>query len=237
MYSRTAATIVFALFLSSQAQARYIPDNNGRYVYGADHASRRAAAHSRPYSVALTAGVRKARHRAEQRLTRTHRHERARADANGNAAYATVHTASGLTAKVAASAQSRFQRFIDIVEADSFQDMGVGYFVDAKTIPGNRISDLGCLAHGGHMPLSKHYRGLACDFGQIKRNITTDKFMYHVSDIAHEVGLTDGCEWGRRRGERYTGADCGHLEVPGPTRVTRTASARRHHHRRRYANR
>ena len=60
--------------------------------------------------------------------------------------------------------------------------------------------------------------------------------MYHVSDIAHKFGLTDGCEWGRNRGERYTGPDCGHIEIrnDGPVR---TASARRHrhHHRYRYA--
>jgi hypothetical protein len=171
---------------------------------------------------------RHASRRGSRRIARTH--HRHIADANGNSAFATLHTAAGLTAKVAASAANQFQGFIDAVEADIIPDMGVGNFVETITIKGNRISDLGCLARGGHMPHSKHYRGLACDFGQLKRNVSTDKFMYHVTEIAHEHGLTDGCEWGRRRGERFTGPDCGHIEVPGPTR-TMSASRHRHHHR------
>lgn len=121
---------------------------------------------------------------------------------------AVIKTANGLTAKVAASAREKFQGFIDKVES-----------------LGNRISAIGCYVPRGHMPGSKHYRGLACDFAQVKRNVTKDKFMYSVADVAKDFGLTDGCTWGWTGG-RYDGPDCGHIEVPGPT-ATYSAKRRR----------
>jgi hypothetical protein len=155
------------------------------------------------------------------------RHELIKVDANGNrSGYAKVHIANGDTATVIASAADRFQAFIDEVEADQIPDVGAGYFVETVKIKGNRIGEIGCLS-SGHMRHSKHHWGGACDFSQLSRDRTTDKFMYHVTAIAHKHGLTDGCEWDNR--------DCGHIEVPGPNRLTRTASARHHH--RRYAGR
>lgn len=138
---------------------------------------------------------------------RTHRHHRHHVrhhhhpvDANGN--LATVITSIGLTARVASSAREQFQKFIDAVELD-----------------GNKITDIGCFATHGHMRHSKHYRGLACDVMQQSRNVTA-AFMYHVTEIAHQFGLEDGCEWHRK--------DCGHIEIPGPT-VTVSARHHRHH--------
>lgn len=113
-------------------------------------------------------------------------------DANGNPALAIVRTTNGLTSKVVASARDKFQGFIDAIEA-------AGY----------RIRDFGCYS-SGHMPGSKHHWGGACDFDQKRRNVTA-KFMYHVTTIAHQFGLVDGCEWHYR--------DCGHIEVPGANSV------------------
>lgn len=129
----------------------------------------------------------------------SHRHSshirtRSVVDANGN--YATVTTALGLKATVIASAREAFQGFINDVEAG-----------------GSFIRDLGCKS-SGHMPGSKHHWGGACDFEQARRNVTS-KVMYAVTDIARKWGLVDGCTWQKQRGERYTGPDCGHIEVPG----------------------
>lgn len=140
-------------------------------------------------------------------------------DANGN--LVEVKTAAGLTARVAASVREKFQGFIDAIEIDHIEPE-TGVFTK-----GNRIKAIGCYARGGHMPGSKHYRGLACDIDQESRNVTSG-FMYRVAAIAAKFGLTDGCTWARVRGERYTGPDCGHVEVPGPTR---TYSAKRRHRR------
>lgn len=115
-----------------------------------------------------------------------------RVDANGNPALAIVHTANGLTSKVIASARDKFQGFINAIEA-------AGY----------KIKDFGCYS-SGHMPGSKHHWGGACDFDQRRRNVTA-QFMYHVTAIAHQFGLVDGCEWHYR--------DCGHIEVPGSNSV------------------
>lgn len=219
-----ATTIPASAARGHYQQQQYAPhmggfcDNSGRYCGSAPapQPARRAVAHYKKRA-------------AKKQHT---------IDANGNAALAEIHTAAGLTAKVASYVREKFQAFIDAVEADTVPDTGAGYFVDATTIKGNRITDIGCFDTHGHMPHSKHYRGLACDIGQIRRNVTTDKFMYHVASIAHRLGLTDGCEWARKRGERYTGPDCGHIEVP----ATQIAAAKphrqyasRHHRRHRYA--
>jgi len=170
---------------------------------------------------------------ASRRLTRTHearyhkhrRHHRAAVDANGN--LAPVVTANGLVSKVAKPFQEKFQQFIKLVEADTV-------YPERPDLNerGNRIHDIGCYARGGHMPRSKHYRGLACDIDQTKRNVTSS-FMYHITPLAKLVGLTDGATWPRKVGERYTGPDAGHIEVGNTliaeNRPTRTYAARKHH--------
>lgn len=146
-------------------------------------------------------------------------------DANGNrAGFAKVHIANGGSATVAAKFQEQFQAFID--EVESPPDLGVGMFVDAQQ--GNRIGEIGCLSRG-HMRHSKHHWGGACDFSQLRRSVTTDKFMYHVANIAHRHGLTDGCEWSNK--------DCGHIEVPTGNYSGRHYASRHHHrhYRTRYA--
>lgn len=117
-----------------------------------------------------------------------YRHHPTHLDPNGNSAYALIHTATGKTARVIASARDKFQGFINALEAE-----------------GAKIRDVGCLS-SGHMPGSKHHWGGACDFDQRARNRTAG-YMYHVTALAHRFGLTDGCEWHYR--------DCGHIEVPG----------------------
>lgn len=150
----------------------------------------------------------KKRYASHSKRSKKHRHDDM--DANGNALYATITTAKGLTATVIATAKEKFQGFINDVEKD---------FVNPEppfnVIKGNRITGIACKS-SGHMPGSKHHWGGACDIGnQLRRNVVLDKFMYHVTEIAHKWGLTDGCTWGRQRRERFTGPDCGHIEVPG----------------------
>ena len=55
-------------------------------------------------------------------------------------------------------------------------------------------------------PIHFHYRGLACDIDQSKRNVTA-KFLYtkEAHAIIKEHGLDDGCDFG----------DCGLLLVFG----------------------
>lgn len=152
-------------------------------------------------SVAAQGAVTKYRHSRYSRR-RGARHHREVADANGNATYAKVHTSTGLTATVIASAKDKFQGFINKVEE-----------------AGHKITDIGCKSRG-HQSDSKHHWGGACDIMQRSRNVTA-AFMYHVTTIARQFGLVDGCTFKDRRGP-----DCGHIEVPGPNVARRNESYR-----------
>lgn len=173
-------------------------------------------------ALALPANARQ-RHCHHHRSHNGHHHSH-----NGNIALAIITTANGLTAKVAIAVRDKFQAFIDAIEVDHVEPE------TGELTKGYRISDLGCYARGGHMPHSLHYRGLACDFDQQKRSVTSEK-MYHVASEAHAAGLEDGCEWRRAPGQRgkYHGADCGHIQAT-PAESSTTLVARRHHHRHRH---
>jgi hypothetical protein len=61
---------------------------------------------------------------------------------------------------------------------------------------------VGCLAHGGHVPNSRHYAGAACDFDQRGWGLT-HPFMYHKAHaIIVKHGFRDGCSF----------SDCGHVD-------------------------
>jgi hypothetical protein len=60
---------------------------------------------------------------------------------------------------------------------------------------------IGCLAHGGHVPNSRHYAGAACDFDQRGWGLTTS-FMYRARAIIAKHGFRDGCSFN----------DCGHVD-------------------------
>lgn len=66
---------------------------------------------------------------------------------------------------------------------------------------GYKPRHIGCLAHGGHVPNSRHYAGAACDFDQTGWGETT-RFMYHAHEIIRKHGLRDGCDFN----------DCGHVD-------------------------
>ena len=70
-----------------------------------------------------------------------------------------------------------------------------------------KLPEIVCYAAHGHMPLpwGRHPAGEACDVGQQSRNVAW-RVMYHITDLAHRWGLTDGCEW---RGN----PDCGHIQI------------------------
>jgi hypothetical protein len=218
----TMVTGLFILAISAKAEART------HYTYASRSTHSLTWGHN---GVNVKYGRRI--HRSGSHKYRKHaRRHRGGSDANGNMALAAVVTANGLVAKVAAPFQEKFQQFIKLVEADtSYPER------PDLNATGNRISDIGCYTRGGHMPSSKHYRGLACDFDQTKRNVTS-AFMYHVTPLAKLVGLTDGGTWPRLAHERHTGPDNGHIEVPTDKIPERTYAARRHHHKKiRYARR
>lgn len=105
----------------------------------------------------------------------------------------TVSTAAG-PITVASHLASRFQALI----AD---------FVAAGYKPKN----IGCLAHGGHVPNSRHYAGAACDFDQRGWGLT-NSFMYHKAHaIIVKHGFRDGCSFN----------DCGHVDDGLPLRHAR----------------
>ncbi len=74
---------------------------------------------------------------------------------------------------------------------------------------GYKPRHIGCLAHGGHVPNSRHYAGAACDFDQRGWGDTV-KFMYHATAIIKKHGFRDGCSFN----------DCGHVDDGLPLRHT-----------------
>ena len=89
--------------------------------------------------------------------------------------------------------------------ADRFQAL-IADFVAA----GYKPRHIGCLAHGGHVPNSRHYSGAACDFDQTGWGETT-RFMYHAREIIKKHGFRDGCSFN----------DCGHVDDGLPLHYAR----------------
>ena len=144
-----------------------------------------------------------ARRRAAQPSKRRQVHARPRhhnggAQVSHGGGMVTVPTAAG-SITVASHLANRFQALI----AD---------FVAA----GYKPRRIGCLAHGGHVPNSRHYAGAACDFDQRGWGLTTS-FMYRARAIIAKHGFRDGCSFN----------DCGHVD---------DGLSVRHAHRSRHAN-
>jgi hypothetical protein len=104
----------------------------------------------------------------------------------------TVSTAAGKIT-VASSIAERFQALIADFVAHGYKPRSIG-----------------CLAHGGHVPHSRHYAGAACDFDQRGWGKTV-AFMYSAHAIIARHGLRDGCSFG----------DCGHVDDGGPVHYAR----------------
>ena len=66
---------------------------------------------------------------------------------------------------------------------------------------GYKPRHVGCLAHGGHVPNSRHYAGAACDFDQRGWGLT-HSFMYRAHALIAKHGFRDGCSFN----------DCGHVD-------------------------
>lgn len=60
---------------------------------------------------------------------------------------------------------------------------------------------IGCYAHGGHVPGSRHYSGNACDF-ETMRGVYPHPMLRNITAIAQQHGLRDGCSF----------RDCGHID-------------------------
>jgi hypothetical protein len=104
-----------------------------------------------------------------------------------------------------------------IVIASTTATAWKGFFRDL-VLSGFTPTRVTCYARGGHMRLSLHYTGEACDIDQSARNRTASR-MYHVTDIARRWGLRDGCT--------FRDPDCGHIDT-GRDRW-RVATTRRWH--------
>lgn len=83
---------------------------------------------------------------------------------------------------------------------------------------------IGCLAHGGHVPNSRHYAGAACDFDQRGWGLTSN-FMYHAHALIAKHGFRDGCSFN----------DCGHVDDGKPLHYAHGRRGTGGRHGRRYA--
>jgi hypothetical protein len=120
-----------------------------------------------------------------------------------------VHSVSGATAHVAASATHAFQCLVDRLEAAGYPVRFMG----------------GWRAHGS-VPGSLHPSGLALDVNQLSRNVTRPPMP------SNEIALANGC--GLISGRQWANGDSGHFQLGGWA-----GGGRRHYaswHRRRYAS-
>jgi hypothetical protein len=78
-------------------------------------------------------------------------------------------------------------------------------FVQALVARGYHPRNITCFARHGHVRGSLHYHGEACDFDQGGWGRTAST-MYHITMLAAQFGLRDGC----------TFRDCGHIDSGPP---------------------
>lgn len=69
------------------------------------------------------------------------------------------------------------------------------------------IRHLGCFSRWGHVSMSQHHTGNACDIEQFGWSRTTYIPMYRIGWLARKWGLRDGCSF----------RDCGHVDAGGPS--------------------
>jgi hypothetical protein len=168
-----------AIFLAASIPAEAGHRHHHHHHHHAEHHHTRTTHHAH--------ASHHARHRAAQPRRRREVHARLpqynspRVGRGGG--MVTVPTAAG-PITVASHLATRFQALI----AD---------FVAA----GYKPRRIGCLAHGGHVPNSRHYSGAACDFDQRGWGLTTS-FMYRARAIIAKHGFRDGCSFN----------DCGHVD-------------------------
>jgi hypothetical protein len=148
-----------------------------------DH--RHQAHHSlhRHHAARRSAHRRRTRRPQQARSERHGRQHPARAAARHGGGIVTVSTAAG-PITVASHLAERFQALIADFVAHGYKPRHIG-----------------CLAHGGHVPHSRHYAGAACDFDQRGWGLTVP-FMYHARAIIARHGFRDGCSFN----------DCGHVD-------------------------
>jgi hypothetical protein len=117
--------------------------------------------------------------------------------------FATIHTRSGQTAVVAASAATPFKGFLGWLEAKGY-----------------KIGTLGCYNYRnirGTNRLSQHAFGRACDVNQVARNEVVRPFPPGTAEVAARFGLVAGSQWHH--------PDTGHFELARPGRPTEVARA------------
>jgi hypothetical protein len=84
-----------------------------------------------------------------------------------------------------------------ITVASDLADKFVG-FINSLPYTPRHVS---CFARGGHVAHSRHYAGAACDVDQTGWGRTAGP-MHHITALAAQFGLRDGCSFG----------DCGHVD-------------------------
>jgi hypothetical protein len=101
----------------------------------------------------------------------------------------TLHTAAGLSYRVARSAAEAMRGFVAELEATGYRIAFIG----------------GWRAHGSCRGCMMHPRGLAIDINQTGRNRVTRRLPAGVTEMAARHGLLHGAVW------RH--ADAGHFEI------------------------
>jgi len=131
-----------------------------------------------------------ARHHVRRMHHRRHRHYYHQPDLRAMHGSGAVSAKSGAVAHVAAHAVAAFQCIIDKLEQQGYP-----------------VKFLGGFAHGGHIPGSLHYSGLALDVNQVARNVTRPAMPSNEITLANSCGLISGAQW------RW--ADSGHFQLGG----------------------
>ena len=235
-----AALAVATIAFSAPAEARHHPasQHNGRMIDA-------AAAPAYPIThYARTANApRQPRHRRVAAERRHHRpHEASHATSRrsyGESGMATVRSANGGVAHVAALAVAKFQALIDRLEAEGAKVFYMGGWRPGRCSLGRQhpcgwALDV-CQDYRGHVSGAKDCNlPKPAEFHQIVRSLGLyDGSVWCNGDYGH-VQLKDsgGCNvaahgsWGS-----------GTVRLATMTGEMRTVSARRHHHRRQYAHR
>lgn len=180
MRSLITAAIFLAVSMPAQAGHRHRHRDHGHHAHHdiqRHHAARRSPHHRR---AAAPQRGRSARHGRRRSVHAPARH---------GGGIVTVATAAG-PITVASHLAARFQALIADFVAHGYKPRRIG-----------------CLAHGGHVPNSRHYAGAACDFDQRGWGLT-HPFMYHARAIIARHGFRDGCSFN----------DCGHVDDGQPLR-------------------
>lgn len=103
-------------------------------------------------------------------------------------------------------AHTRLGHTYKVNQAHAHQFIG---FVNELERTYGPIHHIGCYSRFGHVYMSQHHVGNACDIEQYGWGRTSYRAMYRLGWLPHKYGLRNGCSFG----------DCGHVDAGGPSWV------------------